>query len=94
MSDAEIKEIVIDLIFNYLNNPLKYTKNKIEENYKGAITILTKNLKEYFSTNGCIQSMQQGQRQITYKNVTLKSFLEEIKPLLPKAKPKAGVVYV
>lgn len=94
MSDAEIKEIVIDLIFNYLNDPSKYSKNKIEENYKGAITILTKNLKEYFSTNGCIQSMQQGQRQITYKNVTLKSFLEEIKPLLPKAKPKTGVVYV
>lgn len=84
----------IDIIFNYLNNTSKYTKSYIRENFQGVITILSKNLKDYFATNGSIQSMQQGQRQVTYKNITLKSVLEEIKPLLPMAKPKTGTVYV
>lgn len=94
MTDEEIKDIAINLIFNYLNNASKYTESYIQENFQGAISIVIKNLKDYFATNGNIQSMQQGQRQVTYKNITLKSVLEEIKPLLPMARPKAGIVYV
>lgn len=94
MSDEEIKKIAINLIFNYLNKASKYTESYIQENFQGAITIVSKNLKEYFATNGSIQSMQQGQRQVTYKNITLKSVIEEIKPLLPMARPKVGTLYV
>lgn len=94
MSDKEINDIAINLIFNYLNDASKYTKSYIQENFQGAITILSKNLKDYFSINGSIQSMQQGQRNVTYKDVTINSLIQEIKPLLPMARPRAGIVYV
>lgn len=94
MSDKEINDIAINLIFNYLNDASKYTKFYIQENFQGAITILSKNLKDYFSINGSIQSMQQGQRNVTYKDVTINSLIQEIKPLLPMARPRAGIVYV
>ncbi|MDU1053437.1 hypothetical protein [Clostridium baratii] len=94
MTDKEINDIAINLIFNYLNNASKYTKSYIQENFQGAITILSKNLKDYFSTNVSIQSMQQGQRNVTYKDITINSLIQEIKPLLPMARPRTGIVYV
>ncbi|XZI53400.1 hypothetical protein ACSW9K_08205 [Clostridium perfringens] len=36
MTDSELKEISIELIYNYLNNPTLYSKNKIENSFKPA----------------------------------------------------------
>ena len=87
MTDSELKEISIELIYNYLNNPTLYPKNKIENMFKPAITILNKNLSEYFSINGCIKSESIGEESVTYKdNVDLESLILTIKYLLPDPK--------
>lgn len=91
--DNELKEISIELIYNYLNNPTLYPKDKIENMFKPAITILNKNLNEYFSTNGCIKSESIGEESVTYKDKTLESLIENIKILLPEPKRKLGIVY-
>lgn len=94
MSDDEFEEIAIELIYNYLNDPSKYTKFYIHEKFNSAITILSKKLKDYFNVNGNIKSMQQGQRQVTYKDVTIKNLIEDIKFLLPTPVRRTGIVYV
>lgn len=85
--------MALDIIYNYLNSPLKYSKEYILKNFNSVITILSKNLKDYFTTNSNIKSMQQGQRQVTYKDTTIKSLIDEIKLLLPLPERKA-IVYV
>lgn len=94
MSEEEIKNIAIDSIYYYLNNTSIYTKKYIEENFNSAISILSENLKQYFQQNQSVKTLQQGQRSITYKDVTLNSFINEIKSLLPSPKSRCGVAYV
>lgn len=91
--DNELKEISIEIIYNYLNNPTLYPKNEIENMFKPAITILNKNLSEYFSINGCIKSESIGEESVTYKDKTLENLIENIKFLLPDPKRKLGIVY-
>ncbi|WP_415319932.1 hypothetical protein [Clostridium perfringens] len=94
MTDSELKEISIELIYNYLNNPTLYSKNKIENSFKPAITILNKKLNEYFSINGCIKAETIGDESVTYKdNVDLESLILTIKYLLPDPKRRLGIVY-
>ncbi|PWX09385.1 hypothetical protein CYK67_05115 [Clostridium perfringens] len=94
MTDSELKEISIELIYNYLNNPTLYPKNKIGNMFKPAITILNKNLSEYFSINGCIKSESVGEESVTYKdNIDLESLILTIKYLLPDPKRRLGIVY-
>ena len=85
--------IALDIIYNYLNSPSKYSKDYILKNFNSAISILKKNLEDYFNTNASIKSMQQGQRQVTYKDTTIKSLIDEVKLLLPLPERKA-IVYV
>lgn len=92
-SDIDLKLISIDMIYYYLNDS-KYSKEYILKNFNSAITILSKNLKDYFAINSNVKSMQQGQRQITYNNKNMNDLMKDIKPMLPVPRPRGGVIYV
>lgn len=84
--------MAIEVIYNYLNNPSKYTTNYIQENFKSAISILEKKLEDYFQYDQNIKTETLGQESITYNNQSIEDLLKDIYVLLPNPKPKLGVV--
>lgn len=84
--------MAIEIIYNYLNNPSKYTKSYIQENFKSAISILEKKLEDYFQYDQNIKTETLGQESITYNNQSIEDLLKDIYVLLPNPKPKLGVL--
>ena len=88
----DYNSIAVELIYNYLNNPSKYTKLYIIENFNLAITVLEESLKSYFQQNQSITSYKLGGKSITYKDLSLNKLVSNRKELLPSPKSKKAVV--
>lgn len=88
----DYNSVAVELIYNYLNNPSKYTKLYIIENFNLAITVLEESLKSYFGQNQGIASYKLGDKTVTYKDLSLNKFVNNIKELLPPPTPKKAVV--
>ncbi|MBM7836437.1 hypothetical protein [Clostridium sardiniense] len=84
--------IAIEIIFNYLNNPSKYTKSYVQENFKNAISILEKKLEDYFEYDQNIKTETLGQESITYNNQSMEDLIKDVRVLLPNPKAKVGVL--